>query len=498
MGTHGGDGFGRGVATTRERLTRTTASRWLVAATIATVFAALGGSEASAQLYWNTNGTSGTITAANWSTGTTGPYTTAWSASSAIVFTANSAITYATTPVGNLTILNSSTVTWTGGGTYGTGGAIRTFDIGAGSVLTWSGQSVATAAGTGFIKNGAGTWNVTSSMGSNAAPGGFTLNAGRMIVSSANSLGNGPLTINGGVLEMSGNNSYNATSLVIGGDFTLEGSGSSVLSKNGSVSLGSATRTITNNFSGNRQITGTIAGNAGVGLTFTGTGAGTFYLANTSNSFSGPVTVNSGEVVFNDNGSLGVGNIVLDGGRITSGTMTTAGVASALTNATIDSAKTISVSGSAGNAIGVQSSGGVLTFNGVIADKAGSTGSWTKAGSGRLTLGGQSTYTGSTAITNGTLQLASGTDRLPTTTVVSLGQAASSNLGTLDLNGNSQQVAGLASTAGSNSGANKNTVTSSAAATLTINVASGTYSYGVGTAANSGVITGAVSVVKSG
>jgi hypothetical protein len=30
-----------------------------------------GGSEASAQLYWNTNGTSGTITAANWSEPTT-------------------------------------------------------------------------------------------------------------------------------------------------------------------------------------------------------------------------------------------------------------------------------------------------------------------------------------------------------------------------------------------------------------------------------------------
>jgi autotransporter-associated beta strand protein len=134
----------------------------------------------------------------------------------------------------------------------------------------------------------------------------------------------------------------------------------------------------------------------------------------------------------------------------------------------------------------------------VIADKAGSTGSWAKTGSGRLTLGGASTYTGSTTITNGMLQLAAGSNRLPTMTVVSLGQAASTNLGTLDLNGNSQQIAGLASVAGSNAGASTNTVTSVGAATLTINVASGTFTYSAGSPADSGVISGAISLVKNG
>jgi autotransporter-associated beta strand protein len=133
----------------------------------------------------------------------------------------------------------------------------------------------------------------------------------------------------------------------------------------------------------------------------------------------------------------------------------------------------------------------------VIANKSGETGAWAKQGGGTLRLGGISTYTGATAINNGTLQLTTGNDRLPTGTTVSLGQAASANVGTFDLNARSQQIAGLNSTTGTNATASNNTVTSSSAATLTLG-GSGNYSYGDGTDANSGVITGAISVVKSG
>jgi autotransporter-associated beta strand protein len=122
-----------------------------------------------------------------------------------------------------------------------------------------------------------------------------------------------------------------------------------------------------------------------------------------------------------------------------------------------------------------------------------------KQGAGTLVLGGASTYSGETFINNGKIQLSTSSDRLPTTTILSLGQAASTNLGTFDLNGQSQQIAGLVSTTGTNAAATKNTVTSATAATLTINVASGvTKSYGDGTVTNSGVITGALSLEKSG
>lgn len=135
----------------------------------------------------------------------------------------------------------------------------------------------------------------------------------------------------------------------------------------------------------------------------------------------------------------------------------------------------------------------------MIADIAGRTGSWAKQGGGTLVLGGASTYTGETFLNNGTLRLASGSNRLPTSSFVRLRQVASANVGTLDLNGNDQAIAGLASTASSNASTLvNNTVTSATAATLTVALTSGTATYGDGTAANSGLITGAVSLVKSG
>jgi len=114
-----------------------------------------------------------------------------------------------------------------------------------------------------------------------------------------------------------------------------------------------------------------------------------------------------------------------------------------------------------------------------------------------LRLGGVSTYTGNTAINNGIVQLTTGNNRLPTGTVVSLGQAASANVGTLDLNSRDQQIFGLNSTTGTNATASNNTVTSVGTATLTIG-GTGTYSYGDGSNTNSGIITGAISLVKQG
>ncbi|NBY25978.1 MAG: hypothetical protein EBQ71_01140, partial [Betaproteobacteria bacterium] len=133
-----------------------------------------------------------------------------------------------------------------------------------------------------------------------------------------------------------------------------------------------------------------------------------------------------------------------------------------------------------------------------MADKASSTGSLAKQGAGTLVLGGINTYTGDTSINNGTLKLDAGNDRLPTGTVVSLGSSGN-NLGTFDLNGRNQVIAGLVSTTGTSVAVTKNTVTSATAATLEINVANGTTkSYGDGTTLNSGVISGSVSLTKSG
>lgn len=129
----------------------------------------------------------------------------------------------------------------------------------------------------------------------------------------------------------------------------------------------------------------------------------------------------------------------------------------------------------------------------------GSTGILVKQGGGKLVQGGQCSYTGQTSINNGTVQLATGNDRLPIGTVVNVGQSASVNLGTLDLNGRDQTIAGIVSTAGTNATASTNIVTSSATATLTINTSgSNSYVYSAGMQANSGIISGAISLIKSG
>ena len=463
-------------------------------------------SDASAATqYWNQAGTTGTWNTAVWGSVDSGPFTGAWVAGSDAYFGANSTGTYANTnnEIGNVTVANNATVTMTAGGSVRNSAAtsyISTYTIGTGATLNWASQSqyitntVSPYSTSGFIKNGAGTWNIGAQ--SAAYTGGFTLNAGTIIITGANSVGTGTFTINGGVVSASGTTTRTAP-IVLGGDFTNAGTGTQTWS--GTVALGSATRTINNTTtSGSRSYTGVISGAAGSGLTFSGAGTGQTFIGNTTNTFSGPVAITGGEVIFNNNGAFGSStSITLDGGRLTIGSDASG---TAITSATIASTRNIFVGSTAGTSLSVSKSTGVTTYNGVIANKDGSTGLLSKQGAGALVLGGVSTYTGETLINYGTVKLDLGNNRLPTGTVVSIGQASSGNLGTLDLNGRNQQISGLVSTTGTSTSTTlKNTVTSTAAATLDINVAEGaTNSYGAGTAANSGVITGAISLKKSG
>ncbi len=107
------------------------------------------------------------------------------------------------------------------------------------------------------------------------------------------------------------------------------------------------------------------------------------------------------------------------------------------------------------------------TFSGIIQNGAGTL-SLVKTGSGTQVLSGVNTYTGSTTIANGTLQLSGGSNRLPPTTLLTLGQGATG--GVLDLNGQSQTVTGLISAS-----AAVNRVVNGGGGTpnLTLNVAGG-------------------------
>jgi len=454
--------------------------------------------DAKAQKYWNTSGTGGTWTSSLWGSTAGGPFNTAWASSSDVVFggAVPALITFATATVGNITVNTDTTVSQAGTLSFKTGGS--NIDVAAGKTLTWVTQNISTSGVQAVTKSGSGTWNIGAQGNALAAGSSFTLNGGTVIVSGNNSLGgaNAALSINGGIIQSSGTRTYANSAITIGGNFENSGTGNATWS--GTVNLGNATRTINNTTTaGSRSYTGIISGAVGSGLSFTGAGTGLTFIGNTANTFSGPIVITGGEVIFNNNGAFGNStSITLDGGRLSIAS-DNAGT-TAITAATIAAARNLYVGSTSGTSLSVAGSTGVTTYNGVIADKQGSTGLLAKQGAGTLVLGGVNTYTGDTTIGNGTVRLDLGNDRLPTGTVVSFGSSGD-NLGTLDLNGRSQQVAGLVSKLGTSTATTKNTVTSAVAATLDINVAEGTTrSYGDGTTQNSGVITGLLGLTKSG
>jgi autotransporter-associated beta strand protein len=458
----------------------------------------MAGQVKAADKYWRIDGvTTGKWTDSTWGTSSGGPFNVGWTAGDNAIFNAPSTNLYVTaTLIGNVTVNANTTVT--AAGTFTNGGTVSTFTIADGVTLTWTNQTFSTTAGTGFIKAGNGTWDMSSEGG--AYPGAFTLNAGTMIVSKKNSFGAGTLNINGGTIQSSGSSAFAPTLLNIGGNFTFAGTGNDTWAM--ATSLGAATPNITNNTtSGSRMLIGVISGSAGAGLNFGGSGAGTINIGNAGNTFTGPININGAEVLFQYDGSFGpvpgsptAGAIVIDGGRMTSADTNGNAVAYAL-----NSNRGIQVGSTTGTSISVKSATGSLTYNGIIADKPGSTGILVKQGAGTLSLGGVSTYSGNTFMNNGTVQLTTGDNRLPTGTTVNIGQSASANLGAFDLDGRNQEIAGLNSVGGINTSATlKNAVTNSAtAATLTLS-GSGTYAYGDGSTNNSGIITGPISLMITG
>jgi len=390
--------------------------------------------------------------------------------------------------------------TGTVAGTLATGGLVRTYDVGSGSVLDFSTQGFSAAAGTGLVKDGTGVLALTGG-GYN---GGFTLNSGTVIMRGVDAMGGSAtnvLTLNGGTVA--GSTTRAMTNLKYGGGIVIGGNvqfgelatvvsianSTANLSFANNVNLGSATRTFTQGNNGTNTFSGDVSNTGSGGITFAANANtdGRFAFTGLANTFTGPININGGEVRFTADGSMGnaANDIIIDGGRfatVSNGTFT------------LGAGRDVFVGDGAGTSISAPGTG-TFSINTGIANKTGEIGSWAKQGGGTLALGGVSTYTGSTAINNGILQLTTGNDRLPTGTVVSLGQAASANLGTLDLNGRSQTIAGLNSTTGTNASSLKNTVNSALAATLTI---SGSGNYGDGTTQNSGTITGLISVVKSG
>lgn len=466
---------------------------------------------ATTNLFGQTSFTSNTATtawnAARWNNSAdAAPYDSLFTANNNVVFTSGNysfAGMGATTNVGNITVNAGANVSFSTGSTFATGGNVRTIDVAAGSLFDFNGLSLSSAAGTGFVKNGLGTLGT----GAGNFTGGFTLNAGTVIARGTTGMGSGStnvLTLNGGTVASNATRSFDNTrfgsGIVIGGNVQFGelaanvtlASSTANLSFANNVSLGGSNRILTLGNNGTQTLSGVISNSGTGGLSFAANSGvdGRFEITNTGNTFAGNISVNGGEVRFTSDGSLGnsSNSVVIDGGRFAK--------ASDSTTFTLGAARQVFVGDGVGTSISTPGTG-TLVINSGISDVTGKTGSWAKQGAGVIELGGVSSYSGSTAINNGTLRLVGGDNRLPTGTVVSLGQAASANLGTLDLNGQNQQIAGLNSVTGTNVGTARNTVSSSSAATLTLG-GNGNYAFGDGTTGNSGVISGSINLVKIG
>jgi autotransporter-associated beta strand protein len=285
--------------------------------------------------------------------------------------------------------------------------------------------------GTGTLtKDGAGALTLS---GANIYSGGTTLSAGTLNINNASGVGTGTLTINGGTLDNTSGAeiTLNNSGHLWNNDFTFLGSDSRLNLGLGPVVLGNDIDiTVTANILG---VGGTISGAQSI----TKSGAGRLVLAG-ANDYTGQTVISEGQLLIvsdtalgtNDNnvtvqdgaalelyGGVSVGDkpLVLNGSGVLGG--------GALVNVVSDNSwagditlasasriqsdnDTLTISGdisAAGAGQGLVIGGaGDTTITGIIGT---GTGSVTKEDASTLTLSGENTYTGSTIVHAGTLNL---------------------------------------------------------------------------------------------
>lgn len=191
------------------------------------------------------------------------------------------------------------------------------------------------------------------------------------------------------------------------------------------------------------------------------TGAGLWIVKNGLNSFTGGTTINGGTLAIDNGAALGTNTITISGGagiglQLRGGIT----VANAITN-TVGAGGIHTLSG-ANIASGLitsivelrvaNASGSSLEFNNAVASLTGAAGSLTKSGAGTLILSGVNTYTGTTQVAGGILQLnytVSGGSKLADAAVLTLGWSGN---GWFQTAGSDETVAGIANAVGHTGG----------------------------------------------
>jgi len=347
---------------------------------------------------------------------------------------------------------NDSVNTLTASSTFDNGGF--TVTVGGTGAATMSG--VISGAG-GFVKNGSGKLFFGGSTNANTYTGPTTINAGVLsIANNPASLGSGNLTLNGGILgfywgtaltrtlgiesnqvqipdgesgfggdastgptinlgatvvwgasgEGAATGHFNPSKFVLGNPITGNAASTTFSS---AIDLNGATRTISVPFGtsatgNNSTISGIISSTGTAGLVKEG--AGRLNL-NAANSYNGGTTLQTGTLQLGNNSALGA----------TSGTLTVNSGLLNINNFTVTvgnltgTGGTIANNGNAARTLTIGSGNGTGgDFQGVIADRTTSTGTLAlvKIGTGTIILSGTNTYTGTTTISGGVLQIGNG------------------------------------------------------------------------------------------
>jgi fibronectin-binding autotransporter adhesin len=239
--------------------------------------------------------------------------------------------------------------------------------------------------------------------------------------------------------------------------------------KNGSTGALNLTGTLANNGnivtldgSGTTSMSGVISG----GGSLVKNDSGTVILSGV-NTYTGGTTLNTGNLTANNNSALGTGALTINSGTLastnnstvgntialqgnaglsgitTSGTLTQTGGSYTLNLANATQSGAVNLSeGNTGRTLTAQVNNGTSTISGVIQNGGTGAGSLSKTGAGTLVLSGTNTYTGTTTVNTGTVQLGA-------SNVLSDNSGLNLAGGTLNLNGFSDRVGALSFSNGS-------------------------------------------------
>lgn len=466
--------FGARMTSSRYLTQRSFATRsaTLLGTTALAAILAISTGPAAAQLAWDgTNTTSGADGGAgNWTAGSTTNWidpngnNVAWVNGADAVFGEFTGASGAVQVIGSVEVnsLTFNRIAYPAYSVYG--GTVVGVGASGTTLFTNSALDISTnLAGGDWIKTGTGTIRF---LAGNSYSGTTYINEGAIAISNQNALGtaaagtivasgatlilNGSFTVANEALTLSGSGygsgalTNNHSQSVWGGSVTLAAdtmigaSGATQgLSLTGAVDSGGHALTFNISSDASGLISGVLSGSGAL----TKAGAGTLTLSG-ANSFTGATTILGGTLLMGAQNALAASSTV----QFSNGTWDLNGFNQTVKGLSSNNSLASVTLGSA--ALTVNNTDNLTYWGGISGS-----GSVTKAGTGSLTLGGVTSYTGATLINSGTLRLG-----VQNAITQSLGVDLSA--GTLDLAGYNQRIANL--------GGNTGTSVTLGSATLTV------------------------------